>query len=332
MRGAALAALFMLAACSTNPSAHAPLAGSSTPLAAASPSTSPTAAVIPNSCRLPVHWEIGSATSPPYSSHAGFLTIPGNGLTEDPDGVGFPRYLNGRWLPGGLGSPDGQQYVYGDRDYAIHLVDVATAYDRVIGGAGPWGGPAAFTSDGLYLNRVRITPSNFAGDMQTPLGLWLVDTAGGEPRKVGVSPDLMWSVAGKAAWGSDRPAGDPPGQGSNRLLRADLSGGAAVEWFHQPQANSVILVGFDGQGLPFVSDDRAVWHVTGPNQSVEVFRDTRFRPQGPLANDKRGTWFSGFGTFENTWASPVFLYSGSGRIEPAGEIPGARISVAGGCA
>jgi hypothetical protein len=220
---------------------------------------------------------------------------------------------------------------------AIHLVDVATADDRIIGGTGPWAWPAGFTSDGLYLNRVRITQNN-AGDMQTPLGLWVVDPAGGQPMKVGVSPDLMWEVAGKAAWGLDRPAGDPPGQGPDRLLRADLGGGPPAEWFHLPNANSIYLVGFDGQGLPFVGFDEGgnpgwtvVRHVNGPDQSVEVFRDTGFQPMRPLANDTRGTWFSGFGRAE-PFSSPVFRYDTNGRIGPAGEIAGAYIDVAGGCA
>ena len=316
------------------------------------------AAVTPSAvtapCRLPVSWQIFDTAKRTWSTHAGFLTVPGNGLSEDPAGVmvengtrtprppylrgvGPPRYINGRWLPGGVTSPDGRQYAYSDRDYAIHLVDVATADDRIIGGTGPWG-PAGFTSDGLYLNRVRITHTNIAGDMETPLGLWVVNPGGGQPRKVAVSPDLMWEVAGKAAWGLDRPAGDPLGQGPDRLLRVDLGGGAAAEWFHQPQANSIDLVGFDGQGLPFVhfeegADPRTnvVRHVNGPDQSVEVFRDIGFRPQGPLANDKRGTWFSGFGATE-PFSSPVFLYNTSGHIKPAGEIAGAQIDVAGGCA
>lgn len=97
------------------------------------------------------------------------------------------------------------------------MVNIGTGQDRVIALQGAWG-PVGWLSSGLYITHVDKTQSVFAGTSYNSTGLWVVNPITGESRQLSAEAKGWW-VSSQAAWGQDRPAGDPSGQGPNRLLR-----------------------------------------------------------------------------------------------------------------
>ena len=222
------------------------------PSASASPATGLT-------CQLPV--VVGSTP--------GFVTFPGGSFKGDPQPnlvrvpqsspyaqvLIYDRPFN-RWLnvPWWLVSPDGTRYVYRGSDGSVHLAAVSGASDQVVVGAGVSGGngwfPVGITGPIVY---VAATPKG-SGPMSAPyFGLWSVNADGSSLKPITQSG--TWTVIGKgAAWGVENY-----GLSLNRL---DLSTGAVVAWYAQP--NSVLLLyDLDSSGNPVVG-------VAGAGQSSFV--------------------------------------------------------------
>jgi hypothetical protein len=257
--------------------------------------------------------------------------------TSEPplNGGGFARYNNvlRRWLPSGSISPDGSAYAYGDDQLQIHIVNIATGQDKVIPLQGAWG-PRGWLASGLYVAHVDKTQSVFGGTGYTSFGLWVVDPTTGASRQLSAEAK-NWVVDAGAAWGLDRPAGDPRGQGPNRLLRLNLDSRSVDEWYHWPQLNSVQIVGFDSAGAPIVeseSDMVTMWLVRARATVETIYEGTRMaRPKPPTAVDSHGVWFSGFGS-EPSYAAPIWLYSEGAGTRVVASKPPHALSVAGPCA
>jgi hypothetical protein len=257
--------------------------------------------------------------------------------TSEPplNGGGFARYNNvlRRWLPSGSISPDGSAYAYGDDQLRIHVVNIATAEDKLISIPGAWG-PMAWLASGIYAAHVEKTQSVFAGTGYTSVGLWVVDPTTGASRQLSAEAK-SWVIDAGAAWGLDRPAGDPRGQGPNRLLRLNLDSRSVDEWYHWPQLNSVQIVGFDSVGAPIVeseSDTVTMWLVRARATVETIYEGTRAaRPEPPTAVDSHGVWFSGFGS-EPSYAAPIWLYSEGAGTRVVASKPPHALSVAGPCA
>ncbi len=276
---AALAAA--LAGCGDSPAAPATGALATAPVVVAS---TPPPLIPVHGCRLPL-----SARTAGGGNSAGFLKISTSTAAADPSGTllpgtgGDPRMRTaaepvlrgaagatpgydraaGRWVPAPPQaiSPDGSGYAYGAAD-GVHLVDVRSAADRLLH---PGGGldVLAWEPEGIYaVHRQRAGgPSD---------GLWLLDPASAEPRRLRVSePGVAWTAAGGgAAWASAVLPGD-----AEEVWRLDPATGTVASWLHR-QGAGLLLVGVDAGGHPLVQvaapQASSLWLITAPGQARQV--------------------------------------------------------------
>jgi hypothetical protein len=354
-----LLGLVLISAC--GPAAK-PSAVSSSPTATATADASALA------CRLPLaHFE----GLPDYSTGtltAGFVTFPGTILAIDPNGAfggpaanGLVRsvaqpYLNGapgfatftrrygRWLPASVAavSPDSSHYAYSESyDDAtgprsrIHVVDVASAADRVVYDQGFYA-VIGYEPEGIYVFAVGYADAPNSG-------LWRLDPLGGSLHQVVLQNRTVDYVAGGAAWYGDLAPGDqpPPSYDNNpisraffkdRVVRLDLKTGVASPWFRRP-GKEVRAIGVDGLGHPIVtvtlptsgatSAAEELWLVTGPEVGKQIYsgpgsNSSDFVGFGTPLADSHGLWFGS--------TKGVFLYTPDEKFQmvskAAGEVAG----------
>src|SRR6202023_1274118 len=183
-------------------------------------------------CRLPLVHVEGASDPSTGTLKAGFVTFPGTTMAIDPNGAfgelaanglvksvaqpylyGVPgvatftrRY--GRWLPASVAavSPDSSHYAYSE-SYAdangprskIHIVDVASAADRVVYDQGFYG-VIGYESEGIYLFSV--------GYADAPIrGLWRLDQQARSLTQIAPETLSVYYVGGGAAWYSDLAPG-----------------------------------------------------------------------------------------------------------------------------
>src|SRR5262245_28811775 len=230
-----------------------------TPASQGAPVGTPSSLGLSLSCRLPVTWTVKNGEI--LTAKAGFMTFPEASIAEDSSAPGGSRFYDralSKWLPAfrAAVSPDGRRYAYSviagnayqNTGSQLHVVDVATAADRVI-----YNGKAALNVVDFEAEGVYVTAAVPEG---RPRGLWLQDLTG-SPLRLISSTIVAPAVGGGSAWGVDFNTADPsPGPGGlegpmNRILRYDFSG-ASTPWFYRPGAN-IYLMGFDANGHPFVS-------------------------------------------------------------------------------
>lgn len=350
MRAAAarLAIAILLTTACSSPATATPSASKA--IAATSPKAETLA------CRLPVTWTSWDpATRIWAETKAGFLSLSDLSLAQDPGGLLVPvtdsvartpgsHSLSGsrtvrydparhRWLPGGIASPDNSSYAYGDDQLRVHVVDIDSGADRVVTGPGSWG-PVGWLTSGLYVAHLDKSESAMAGTTYSSVGLWLVDPSSGSSRQIN-SQNMYWEVSSLGAWGLDRPAGDPLGQGPNRLLRLDLASGKVDEWYHWPDMNAVHILTFDPAGLPIAQAEpgqtTSAWLVKAPKTIVTLLdRAAEDRPSPPTAADSHGVWFSGFGWHE-PYSGPIWLYTPQTGLRIVASKPPLTLTVAGPC-
>ena len=354
MKSLVLGLVLLLAACtggSSRVASVSPTAPATSPTAPASPTAtavttaSGTRITAPSSlaCRLPVTWNVydGSTTT----TRAVFLAFPSGSLTEDATAPPQSRFFDrafSRWLPvwRQAVSPDGRRYAYGEGNAwqgtkgKIHVVDVASAVDRIIYAGGIVFAVVDFSSDGIYM-----TPAVPEG---APRGLWLLDPAGGTPHVVS-STIIGPAIGGGAAWGIDFNTADPhPGPGGlegprNLVLRFDLKTGASTTWFYEPGA-SVYVIGFDPAGHPIVSSvlvdssgssTMEIWLVTSSTSARVLYRGGGVVwPARVSAVDSHGVWFDS--SYASSSESAVWLYAGT-TLQIVATVGAGDLSVAGGC-
>lgn len=322
-------------------------------------------------CRLPLaHFE----GAPDYSSgtlKAGIVTFPGGAFTVDPNGAfdiittnGWVKvrsvaqpYLYGsagvatftrrygRWLPASVAavSPDSSHYAYAEsyNDASgprsrIHVVDVATAADRVIYDQG-FDAVIGYESEGIYLFAVGYADAPNSG-------LWRLDPQTRSLTEIASQNRTVDYVGGGAAWYGDLAPGDqaPPSMGNqmaraffkDRVVRIDLKSGVVSPWFRRP-GKDVRTIGVDGLGHPIVtasvptdagtSTVEELWLVTGPDTGQQIYGGPGstspdfigFRT--PLA-DGYGLWFGS--------SKGVYLYTPDGKLDRVSTVVG---EVAGRC-
>ena len=356
MRKYAVLGLLMIAACGSqgtvavvSPTATTSASNSASPSALSSPtpvaSTPPQPAATPVGlnvrCRLPVVW-ITNPANP--TQHAGFLSFPGQSLTEDrsaPAGSRFYDRAFARWLPvwRDAVSPDGAHYAYTKTDPSatsgtVHVVDVATGVDKAIYTGGPME-VVEYGADGIYLTN----------GYEVPIGLWLENPEGGQPRIIS-STILFPRVTNGAAWGVTFNSADPdPASGGmtgpqNELLRIDLVTGASSAWWYQP-GQDLRVMDADYSGDLFVQEFResttrvSTWAVTAPKTAQLVYDDTNgtadLGPDNVAAVDANGTWFdAGGGSVDGPQTTPIWLFAG-GRIKEIAVVRQFGVVIAGGC-
>src|SRR6266567_1792250 len=250
----------------------------------ASPHSVSLVAQVPD-CRLPLF------ASTPSSSRGEFLNLQDGQIVADPNG-GFvttgvlsrsqaepvlagtmPAVYDrtaGRWLPGVV-SPDGARYAYVDYSKgpgasSVHVVDVASARDRVLNIPTDRWGLLAFSPDGIYLRKAY-------GEGMGP-GLWVVDPDSGSLRTLFTDLTVM-TVSGQTAWigatNTSDPLPQPPGIGGgyNELQGIDLNTSKITTWFYRSGTNlgvvaaaggSLLVSGFDIAGS-------YLWAVGTPGKS-----------------------------------------------------------------
>src|SRR5262249_421594 len=247
-----------------------------------------------------------------------------------------------KWLPAvrAAVSPDGRRYAYSviagnayqNTRSQLHVVDVATAADRVI-----YNGKAALNVVDFEAEGVFVTAAVPEGRAR---GLWLQDLTG-SPLRLISSTIVAPAVGGGSAWGVDfNPADPSPGPGGlegpmNRILRYDLSG-ASTPWFYRPGAN-IYLMGFDANGHPFVSAGfesngqatQEVWLIASSGNATKISAGTYLGSPSTLeAVDGYGVWFDA--PYASSAASTVWLYK-AGAMQVAATLNASGVVVAGGC-
>lgn len=314
MRGAVLAFVLVVAACS----------GSPVPTGQSSPS----AAITPNPPALkgdlPVWVGLGSGDNNALASPmtaGGFMHFPGGLFRRDPhadmlldrsipnlvrrktpdqpylyagegspvhsDQITFDRAV-GRWLPVNQTqvSADGLHYAYLDYESGsatpqrVHIVDVRSASDQVVYRASgtPLLALLGLVHQNIYLADCK--PTEISGNCWGPIRR--MDATSGSVTMVS-DRQGAWLINGRSAWVVTCSAKDPlpcfyDEHGPNQLLRIDLATGNEEIWDH---GSSVHLVGVDGDGMPLVAMNivSPTWQgVKGPpwGDAGEsvVFRDT----------------------------------------------------------
>jgi hypothetical protein len=246
-------------------------------------------------------------------------------------GVRYDAHLD-RWLPRGLPTPDGTGYVYGDDAGNVHRVALRSGQDTVIL-RGQWS-PLAFIGDRLYLAEAPPSaPSAFGGGGYGPGRLARTDLTGGQPTLV-TQQVGFWSVSSLGGWTLDRADGSklaPP----DRVLHLDLATGLLAPWLSA--VPYVAELGFDAAGHPFLVIDHQsvrVLLLIDKGDAREVYSGPRQAgaPEAPFVVDGGKVWFSGSSATEPTFEAPVWLYRPGLGLGPSVSVPGAQVSVAGGCA
>jgi hypothetical protein len=329
--------------------------GPSTAGSSPSPAASSSASATSLACRLPIYY-------PPVTGdvEGGWVTFPG-GQTQTDANAGFRRSGNvlrsnaqpilsgdgpafydrakSRWIPVGKKAvaDDGRDYAYMDLGNAqnaghqtLHLVDVATARDRVITlpplpAFTTWG-ILEYTGGRIYLDQV-----GFEGPGAP--GLWRLEPATGQVQKL-FDDRTPVAIQGQTVWFETVNAADARAITDQRsgtklpdqVERRDLQTGATLPWFYRP-GSAVQLLGLDNASLPFVAVSRGeattdameLFVVTGPNAARRIDQATVAEIDGLSVNftDQHGTWFGG-DRGVSLYADGVFRQVSSAGARPAG--------------
>ncbi|HVS05172.1 MAG TPA: hypothetical protein VHK65_03295 [Candidatus Dormibacteraeota bacterium] len=369
MKRLLLVGLVVVSACGPGVKSGPAATQAASPSAPSSSATAATAGNSPGSlaCRLPLADFEQSADYSSGTLKAGFVTFPGAAFTLDPNGAfegpgtnglvksvvkpylyGGPGVATftrrfGRWLPAGVAavSPDSAHYAYaesyndanGPRS-RIHVVDVASAADRVVYDHGFYG-VIDYEPEGIYLFAIGYADAPNSG-------LWRLDPQARSLTPITSQDFTVDYVAGGAAWYSDLAPGDqaPPSMTNpmaraffkDRLVVIDLKSRIARPWFRRP-GKEVRAIGVDGLGHPIVtvgsptdagtSTSEELWLVTGPEIGKQIYagpgsNSPDFVGFGTPLADNHGLWF---GTKKG-----VFLYTPDAKSQmvstAVGEVAG----------
>jgi hypothetical protein len=232
----------------------------------------------------------------------------------------------GRWLPvaSTLVSPDGIKYAYTEflpgssaagGATRVHLVDVASAIDRVVYDQGNYQ-TVHFAKEGIYL-------LSDSGE------LWRLDPATRAIVRL-TSMRLGWGwVTADAAWalnGSNYVYGSPGV--TDRVVRLDLKDGSLSDWFDAPGA-ALSILGFDGRGLPVVISQqngaqKVVLVARANSGTVLLTGSLGVTAIHDAMGDDRGIWLA-------TDAGIYVALSGSTMQKASSGVSGPALRVAGSC-
>jgi hypothetical protein len=254
----------------------------------------------------------------------------------------------GRWLPASPGHVLRDESAYGYElqlpdagAYEIHLVQVASAADRVVYHM-PYNSAysiLAFQPEGVYLVEI-LHRSGLAG------GLSLLDPKTASLKAIPAAANATWQIVDAgAAWGG------PGGQAGDSLTRLDLKNGVVTTWFQHAVQGAVFegsgygvsLIGFDASARPLVEvfppgatpgsspqppGPPQVWLVKAPGDAVQL-SGIALPPENALnsgVSDSKGLWLVG--------ADGVYLYAGRGfrREAPLAPQPTPNHMTGGDCA
>lgn len=248
--------------------------------------------------------------------------------------------MSKRWLPVWAWqlSPDGLSYAYvelilapapaqpGPRGWIrneIHVVEIASAADRIVwtGGPGDQYRVAAFRPEGIYL-----TKGCNAGCSPDIGRLWRFDTATAQVTTV-TSIQADWVITGEYAYGFE---GDPTALSTlnGPLLRVDLINGTVTQVMSSGPRANVQAIGPDGTIYAELLDPEAGsggrWLFAvdsqGRRQGIAVVPTGYLGIRRPVA-DGEGLWFAdGRGLWLYRTGSGVSLMSHETVVMPAGPL------------
>jgi hypothetical protein len=222
-----------------------------------------------------------------------------------------------RWLPVGRAqiSPDGLHYAYlepvfpisagiqtgpGPIGLRIHLVDVQTAFDRVVFShtGSPFYTVAGYAKQGLYLSTACME-----GCGPDALKLWILDVATGTVTKVSDRQGFTWLIGDKYAWVATYEAS------TSHLIKLDLQSNQETIWLSNA---GMTLIGLDSEGFPLVTLNDAggssLLRVTAPLQSENLFSGPSNGQLSAAVADSAGTWLGG----GQSGDEGLYLYTASG--------------------
>ena len=270
------------------------------------------------SCRLPVG-------SNPVGA-GGFVEFPSGRFVADAGSQVSYDPRSERWLPvsRSMVSPDGTSYIRIEYSkpgpsIEIHIVDAATGKDRALWREDSIVLVLGWTSDGAYF----VRPASSTG---TGPQLWLLDPGSGRRRMV--ASDLeknagfplfkAWSgMAEGAAW-SKTVANTRPS--SDVLVRINLADGRASAWFNAGSATTLDVLGWDGQGRPYLA--------IGQNPVRVALLEARDHARPIASNgfswsvglsdngvqDDHGFWVTGE-------SGSIWLFAGTGGLKRVAKVP-----------
>ncbi len=301
-----LAALMTLAACGSSTST----AATPSPTVSGAPAASPSPVAL--SCKIPIAAGDAALDGNPAdgaTGHGGFLSYPAATFSNDPASLGTWDAAKHKWLPVGryAVSPDGSQYAVspptpsggGPVAGTINVIDAATgSIAKSLPVPGP-SGVIGWTSDGIYVS--HIVPNSDA----PPMGISLLNPNTGDFHQItAVAKNWVLPAAG-FAYGTDVNPADPsppvqngPGPApGDEVVRINLGTGTIDTVSYTP-GKTMSMLGLDPQGHPVVAAwDAAGYAVLDAGQTVyqgpsPTFTNTDPSPNGPLAADSNGVWFS----------------------------------------
>ncbi len=305
------------------------------------------------SCSLPViAYNTAALISLPGGQVTSELTLNGPGY-KGPGAYSYDAALQ-RWVPVQQSwlSPDGKLYAYSTTTSGVpgqapsadlHVKDVASGHDRVL-----WQGSGPAQILGWSGSSVYFSWQDMSGMSGPPPGdVWAVDSAGGQPHRIGPNPPAspgpygffgFQRLGGGALWGLTstqlQPGPPQPGKpfvkGPNALARMDLRDGSVGTWYTAPDGATVNLIGVDGQGHPIVALNKFMTFTTPPPPGYQppppslmlvTGRDTAVEIAAPGASiplafsttaDAHGVWFTAPGQ--------LWLYR-SGALKKVADVP-----------
>lgn len=357
---ALLAAVVLLTACGTPPTATA-----ASPSISAPPTSSPSlSAPTPSSKELigdlPAITTVADARGD--IEHAGgFVHVPGGAFTTDPRAtmVQDPKthlfrtatqpYLYGsspgpgritynsavdRWLPVGRErvAADGLNYAYAESVFP----------------ANPPPGPGPFpTGVRIHVVDVRSAADRVVFESAVPdffldvvtyseRGIYLSpvcgEGCGAEALKLwqldvatGIIKKVsdrrgFWLIRDQVAWLATYEEGSP----ANQLLRLDLTSGQVAIWLTD---SGMQLIGTDAEGNPLVTLNgiagSALIRVTAPQQSEKLLSGPSNGQFSTAVADRQGTWLGG----GQTGGEGIYLYTRGAGVRKVSEFPGLPVGL-----
>jgi hypothetical protein len=308
------------------------LVAACSPQTAGPPTTTP--ATSPTACRLAV---IEGSPAARGLVQTGFQTLPEGAYTPVTD-TGNPYYdrPQKRWVrvgPPSL-SADGASYAFviGDASRSdLHLVDVASGFDKVIASGGPWQ-VAGLASDSIYAMQVEYVDSAAYGTIARGKGLWKIPLDGSNPSQL-TSDSRMWAwSAGDTVFGGGSTL-DVAG-GPNDIVRFDVRAAQVVTVFSHHMRSRVLAVDVTGAALILAEgDDEELWRVPASGNAVELWSGPpdKIRPEIPVAVDGPDIWLSSAMSWRET-AWSIFHYSPATGLMQVATFRDRPVQAAGGCA
>ena len=285
--------------------------------------SSPRQSAVSFSCRLPIGSEGGDFGGFVSFPQATFERASKSSLTYDA--------AHQRWLPveRQMLSPDGQSYVYAldtkvPAGAAIHVVDIATAQDRLVWTEQSAAFVLGWAQRGIAILRATARPNepSFVGPQ-----LWLLSPSGQTMRLVAGQPTASSAFPLFKAWTQLSTGGvwskSITNSSTDIILQIDPQDGHVTPWYGAREPVYLTVLGMDSAGHPLLevttpqSSKPRVLLVPAPNTAVAVNGSGPVPVQpafGSSVSDEHGTWLA-------AGDGGIWLYDPEAGIRRVAQLP-----------